>query len=382
MGEGEARDRRLMRQALGLARRALGTVWPNPAVGAVITRGQGDAFEIVGRGWTQPGGRPHAETEALARAGGRARGGTLFVSLEPCAHQGRTPPCADAVIEAGLARVVVATRDPDPRVAGEGIARLRAAGIAVGEPVLEDEARWLNAGHLLRQIAGRPFVQLKLAVSADGRIAPGTGRPVWVTDAVARARGHLMRARSDAILVGRGTVEADDPELTCRLPGLEDRSPLRVVLDSALRISPQSRLIASAEAVPLWIFCAPDAPMERQGTLLEAGALVQRVPRGADGGLDLAAVLAELAGRGITRLLVEGGPHVARAFLDAGLVDEVVIFRGSAALGRKGLLPFVDDGLERVTEGDAWQIGERHAAGDGTETPYRARDALARLHTF
>ena len=244
-------DRRYMAMALGLARRGLGTTSPNPSVGAVIVLGAGNGAELVGRGWTQPGGRPHAEVEALVRAGDKACGATAYVTLEPCSHHGQTPPCADALIDAGVARLVVAIGDPDRRVAGRGLARLRDAGVEVVEGVQADEARWVTAGHILREKVGRPFVQLKLAVSADGRIAVGTGkpgamdggRPVWVTGKMARRRGHLLRAEADAILVGRGTVQADNPDLTCRLPGLAARSPIRVVLDSTLQMDAGARLV-------------------------------------------------------------------------------------------------------------------------------------------
>ncbi len=219
----------MMRLALHVARRGLGNTAPNPAVGAVIA--EPSRGEIIARGWTQPGGRPHAETEAIRRAGARARGATLYVTLEPCAHFGKTPPCANAIIEAGLARVVVGTGDPDPRTKGQGIARLQDAGIEVREGVLEAACRRMTLGHILRVTKQRPFVQLKMAFAADGAVPRGAkGKPLFVTGAEARAQGHLLRAEADAILVGAGTVIDDDPELTCRLPGLEGQSPVRVVL--------------------------------------------------------------------------------------------------------------------------------------------------------
>jgi len=365
-----------MKAALRLAHRSLGNTWPNPAVGAVIVDDEG---VIIARGRTRPGGRPHAERSALDAAGDAARGAQLYVTLEPCAHQGGTPPCADAIIAAGIERVVVACRDPDSRVAGRGVARLREAGIAVTEGVCREAARWLNAGHTLSRTKGRPFVQLKLAVSGDGRIAAGSGRPVWVTGGVARARAHLMRARADAILIGRGTALADNPELTCRIPGLAERSPMRVVLDSGLAIAPTSRLLAGAEEVPLWLFCASDTPRERDGPLLEQGALIQRVDRAEGGGLDLQAILRELAERGITRVLVEGGPHVARSFLDAGLVDEVVVFRGTGTLGCKALEPFVTGGLERLTDCPDWQCNDQRRLDTDTLTVYRNRATERRI---
>ncbi|MGH7115700.1 MAG: bifunctional diaminohydroxyphosphoribosylaminopyrimidine deaminase/5-amino-6-(5-phosphoribosylamino)uracil reductase RibD, partial [Stellaceae bacterium] len=253
-----------MRTALALARRGLGAVWPNPAVGCVIIS-QG---RVVGRGWTQPGGRPHAETEALRRAGGAARDATAYVSLEPCCHWGRTPPCADALIKAGVRRVVIALEDPDPRVAGNGIARLRAAGLAVEIGPGAEDAAEINAGFLTRQRLGRPLVTLKLATSLDGRIATGSGESQWITGPPARQRAHLLRARHDAVMVGTGTVLADDPELTCRLPGLGHRSPLRVVLDRRLRIPRSAHVIADARQSPTWVFTLSGADPARREALL------------------------------------------------------------------------------------------------------------------
>src|SRR5580700_4659831 len=227
-----------MRTALGLARRGLGNTWPNPAVGCVIVKDG----RVVGRGWTQKGGRPHAETEALARAGKGAKGATAYVSLEPCSHHGKTPPCAEALIAAGVSRVVAAVEDPDPRVSGRGIARLRAAGIAVEAGLCAAEAAELNAGFFCRVAQGRPLVTLKLAASLDGRIATPTGKSRWITGPAARERAHLLRAAHDAVLIGTGTALADDPQLTCRLPGLEARSPVRIVIDRTLRLPATLRL--------------------------------------------------------------------------------------------------------------------------------------------
>jgi diaminohydroxyphosphoribosylaminopyrimidine deaminase/5-amino-6-(5-phosphoribosylamino)uracil reductase len=324
-------DRRLMAIALRLAQRGLGRTAPNPAVGAVIA--DEATGEVIARGWTQPGGRPHAETEAIGRAGARARGATMYVTLEPCSHHGKTPPCADAIIAAGLARVVVAIEDPDPRVAGRGIERLRAAGIAVTRGVRAAEADWITRGHILRVTERRPFIQLKLALGADGRVARGqAGRPVWVTGPEARAQGQLLRAFSDAILVGRGTVRDDDPELTCRLPGLAARSPLRVVLASDLQLEPSSRLVRTAREVPVVVFCAPDADAGRRRALEAAGCEIHSVRRVA-GMLWVPAVLEALAARGVTRLLVEGGPGIWASFARAAMGDEVLLFRARAGTG-------------------------------------------------
>lgn len=324
-------DLRFMQLALTLGRRGLGNAWPNPAVGAVVVK---DGV-VLGRGWTQAGGRPHAETEALRRAGAAARGATLYVTLEPCSHFGRTPPCADAIVAAGIARVVSALGDPNPKVAGDGYAKLRAAGIAVTEGLGADEARRDHAGHIRRIRDGRPHITLKLAMSADGKAALAGGKPVQITGEETRKRVHLMRAMNDAILIGIGTVLADDPALTCRLPGMANLSPVRVVLDPALRLPPGSQLVATARDIPVWAVCAMDAPSEREVTLSERGVAVIRTQGGADG-LDLVCVLRALADRGITRLMVEGGPTVAASFLRSDLVDEAWLLHGPAAIGADG----------------------------------------------
>ncbi|MGY3690284.1 diaminohydroxyphosphoribosylaminopyrimidine deaminase/5-amino-6-(5-phosphoribosylamino)uracil reductase [Bradyrhizobium sp. USDA 3240] len=272
----KAADLRFMQLALALGRRGLGRTWPNPAVGAVIVK---DGV-IVGRGWTQPGGRPHAEVEALRRAGSAARGATLYVTLEPCSHFGRSPPCADAVVAAGLARVVSAIEDPNPDVGGKGHAKLRAAGIAVDVGLCAAEAARDHAGHFRRITDQRPHVILKLAVSADDKIAAGGHEPVAITGEAARTRVHLLRAQSDAILIGIGTVRADDPMLTCRLPGMAARSPVRVVLDRALRISGDSRLVHSARETPLWVMTSDLAEAPAAMMLGAAGAEVIRVASG------------------------------------------------------------------------------------------------------
>jgi diaminohydroxyphosphoribosylaminopyrimidine deaminase / 5-amino-6-(5-phosphoribosylamino)uracil reductase len=325
-------DARFMALALTLGRRGLGRTWPNPAVGAVIVK---DGV-IVGRGWTQPGGRPHAEVEALRRAGPLARGATLYVTLEPCSHFGRSPPCADAVIAAGIARVVSAIEDPNPEVAGAGHARLRAAGVVVDVGLGAEEARHAHAGHIRRMRDGRPNVALKLAVSADGKAGAAGRKPLAITGDAAREHVHLLRAQNDAILIGSGTALADDPVLTCRLPGMEVYSPVRVVLDSVLRLPPGSRLLRSVAEVPLWVVATNDAPSAAKLALEAAGATVLAVAR-AGKGLDLAAVLRLLAERGITRLMVEGGPMIAAALLSADLVDEAALFRSDMIVGADGI---------------------------------------------
>lgn len=333
--DAKATDLRFMQLALTLGRRGQGRTWPNPAVGAVVVK---DGV-ILGRGWTQPGGRPHAEPVALAQAGDAARGATLYVTLEPCSHFGKSPPCADAIIAAGIARVVAAIEDPNPDVAGQGHARLRAAGIRVDVGLCADEAARDHAGHFRRIRDKRPHVVLKLAVSPDDRIAAPGRKPVAVTGEMVRSRVHLLRAQCDAVLVGIGTVQADNPELTCRLPGMAKRSPVRVVLDRALRISGNSRLVHSARTTPLWVMTSDIAEAPAAMALGAAGAQVLRVPAASSPvpGLDLPAVLHSLAEKGITKLLVEGGSKVASSFVTAGLVDEVWLFRGPQAIGEGGI---------------------------------------------
>lgn len=322
-------DIRHMRHALRLAERSLGSVAPNPAVGCVIVSPDG---RIVGRGRTQKGGRPHAEAVALEAAGALARGATAYVTLEPCSHHGQTPPCADALVAAGVARVVVAVEDPDERVNGGGVARLRAAGIAVDVGVLGQDAADLNRGFFLRVKEGRPLVTLKMAQSLDGRSASSSGESKWITGPEARAYGHLLRARHDAILVGIETALADDPELTCRIPGLEARSPLRVVLDTRLRLTEWSKLAQTARDIPTLVFTSKTPG----GALAACGVDIVQIPRDARGRPDVRLVLKELAGRGITRLLVEGGASVHASFLDRGFADRLEVFGAPTVLGGSG----------------------------------------------
>jgi len=327
-----AEDRRLMALALSLGRRGLGRTWPNPAVGAVIVK---DGV-IVGRGWTQAGGRPHAEVEALRRAGAAARGATLYVTLEPCSHHGKSPPCADAIIAAGIARVVSALEDPNPEVAGAGHARLRAAGIAVDIGIGAEEARRDHAGHILRMTAGRPRVLLKLAISADGKAAAAGRQPVAITGEPVRDRVHLLRAQNDAVAIGIGTALADDPVLTCRLPGMFKDSPVRVVFDSKLRLPLESRLVRSAYETPVWALAGMQAPEAAEFALLPRGVEVLRSPESTDP-LDLRDALEFLAAKGITRLMVEGGPTLAGALIAADLVDEAILFHSAKIVGDEGI---------------------------------------------
>jgi diaminohydroxyphosphoribosylaminopyrimidine deaminase/5-amino-6-(5-phosphoribosylamino)uracil reductase len=329
-------DKRFMALALALGRRALGNAWPNPAVGAVLVRDENGAPIVVGRGWTQPGGRPHAETEAIRRAGAAARGATLYVTLEPCSHHGKTPPCADAIIAAGITRVVSALEDPNPEVAGKGHTRLRTHGIKVDIGVGTAEAARAHAGHISRIRSGRPHITLKLAVSTDGKVALAGRRPAAISGQSARDRVHLMRAQNDAIMVGIGTVLCDDPQLTCRLPGMASRSPVRVVLDTQLRLPLARALVTTAQAVPTWVVAGPDASTEAQQALQKHGLKVFRVEAHGTQ-LDLAAVMTLLAQQGITRLMVEGGPILAAALVAENLIDEAVLLRSPRPIGGEGI---------------------------------------------
>jgi diaminohydroxyphosphoribosylaminopyrimidine deaminase/5-amino-6-(5-phosphoribosylamino)uracil reductase len=365
--EGRELDRRAMRAALALARRGLGTVWPNPAVGCVIVNGG----RVVGRGWTQPGGRPHGETEALRRAGKAARGATAYVSLEPCCHWGRTPPCADALIAAGVRRAVVALEDPDRRVAGEGLRRLRAAAIQVETGLCAAEAFEVNAGFFNRLRLGRPLVTLKLATSVDGRIATRDGESQWITGPPARERAHWLRAAHDAIMVGTGTVLADDPQLTCRLPGLSHRSPLRIVIDRSLRIPPSVRIIAEARQTPTWILTSPSADPTRRQALLASGVTVIDV---ADGSVGLAAALAAVGERGITRLLVEGGGRLAASLVAGRLVDRLAWVHAPLLIGDDGIPAIAAFGLEMLANAPRFERLSTETLGDDVLTVFRACD--------
>jgi len=350
-----------MRLALSLAARALGSAWPNPAVGCVIVRDG----RVVGRGWTAEGGRPHAEAVALAAAGERAAGATAYVTLEPCAHQGRAGPCADALAEAGIARVVAAIGDPDPRTAGEGFARLKAAGVEVEVGLEADAARDVALGFLLRHAEARPMVTLKLATSLDGRIATGAGESRWITSEAARARVQGLRASHDAIMVGIGTAMADDPELTCRLPGFRGRPRLRVVLDRHLRLPHGHRLVRAASAAPTLVLAAHGADRHRAAALRDAGVEVAEVGGAGPEGIDLRAALGALCARGVTRVLCEGGGRVAASLLRAGLVDRLARFTGALAIGAEGVPAVGGMGLSRLAGAPRMVLLASEACGDG-----------------
>ncbi len=365
--ESKAADQRFMQLVLTLGRRGQGRTRPNPAVGALVVK---DGV-IVGRGWTQPGGRPHAEPEALKRAGEAARGATLYVTLEPCSHIGKSPPCADAIIAAGIARVVSAIEDPNPEVAGQGHAKLRAAGIAVDIGLGAAEAARDHAGHFRRVRDKRPHVILKLAVSSDDKIGAAGRKPVAISGEAAKARMHLLRAQCDAILVGIGTVRADDPLLTCRLPGMAARSPVRVVLDRSLRIPGSSRLVHSARETPLWVMTSNLAEAPAAMKLGGAGAQLIRVAAATTSrGLDLASVLHELSGKGITRLLVEGGARVASSFVAAGLVDEVWLLRGADPVGADGVAALDALPLTAITQSPRFRVRASETLQKDTLTIY------------
>jgi diaminohydroxyphosphoribosylaminopyrimidine deaminase/5-amino-6-(5-phosphoribosylamino)uracil reductase len=340
---GAAGDAAHMRSALALARRGLGSTWPNPSVGCVVVRDR----RVLGRAVTAPGGRPHAEPRALEMAGPQARGATVYVTLEPCNHYGQTPPCTEALIEAGIARVVVAMRDPDPRVNGEGLGRLRAAGIAVTEGVLEAEAREVVAGFASRVLRHRPLVTLKLAATLDGRIATGAGESRWITGEPARRLGHAMRGRHDAVLVGVGTVLADDPDLTCRIPGFRPTPVVRVIVDTHLRTPLTSRLVATAAESPTWMLIREGTDPERRHALADLGVSVIETS-GAVAGVDLAKGLAALAEAGLTQVLVEGGAKIAAALLRADLVDRIAWFHAPSVMGADGWPSVQAFGVERL----------------------------------
>jgi diaminohydroxyphosphoribosylaminopyrimidine deaminase/5-amino-6-(5-phosphoribosylamino)uracil reductase len=338
-------DVRFMALALALGRRGLGNTWPNPAVGAVIVK---DGF-IVGRGWTQPGGRPHAEVEALRQAKRHAHGATLYCTLEPCSHQGKSPPCADAIIKAGIARVVSAIEDPNPEVAGKGHERIRAKGIQVDVGLCAEEARRAHAGHFRRVQKSRPYVTLKLAISSDEKVGLPGRKPVMLSGDEARNRVFQMRAQHDAILVGIGTVRADNPQLNCRLPGMLERSPVRVVLDASLKLPLATSVVATVSATPTWVFTSRKPSDIAEDILKQKGCKVFRVAD-QNGKLDLDEVLKVLAEQGITRLMVEGGPIVAASFVGADLVDEAVLLRAEKTVGPTGIDALEGMALGALTE--------------------------------
>jgi diaminohydroxyphosphoribosylaminopyrimidine deaminase/5-amino-6-(5-phosphoribosylamino)uracil reductase len=360
-----------MRLALALGARMQGRVWPNPAVGCVLVRDG----RIVGRGWTQPGGRPHAEAVALAQAGAAARGATAYVSLEPCAHHGRTPPCADALVAAGVVRVVTPLEDPDPRVSGRGHRALLNAGVDVLVGVEAARARADHAGFLSRVERGRPFVTLKLALTLDGRIATASGESRWITGPEGRRHAHMLRACHDAVMVGGGTARADDPDLTVRGLGVAHQ-PVRVVLDSRLRLEATGRLGTTARQVPVWLCHGPRAPEGARRDWLAAGARLFDCAAGPDGsGLDAGHVLARLAAEGLTRVFCEGGGALAASLLRAGLVDEIVAVSAGKVIGADGRPGMGALGLTRLADAPLFRLQESRRLGDDMLHRWACADA-------
>jgi len=331
--EGHDEDRRWMDAALNLGERSLGLAAPNPAVGAILVK----EGAVVGRGVTASGGRPHAERIAIAEVGESARGATLYVTLEPCSHFGGTPPCADAIVEAGIARVVSPMDDPNPRVAGQGHARLRAEGVMVTVGPGSAQARRDHRGHIMRVTAGRPCVTLKLAETADGYASGGPHDPrLRITGQIANLRVQIMRATHEAIMIGIETALADDPALTVRLPGL-DRKPWRVVLDTHLRLPLRSRVATGAREFPMLVVAGPEASEEAAARLSDLGVAVERVGLDPEGHVDLNKALNALSARGVTRVFSEGGPQVAAQLIELGLADDVVLITAVKPLGRPGV---------------------------------------------
>jgi len=357
-------DARFMALALSLGRRGMGRVWPNPAVGCVIVRDG----RIVGRGHTKDGGRPHAETEALAQAGAAAQGATAYVTLEPCSHHGKTPPCANALIAAGVAEVVVATGDPNPQVSGAGIAMLAAAGITVRIGVMQAEADADHAGFFLTQTSGRPYLTLKLATTLDGRIATSTGDSQWITGPQARRLVHAMRARHDAVMVGAGTVRADDPMLDVRDMGAV-KQPVRVIVSSDLNLPIDCRLGRTARTQPVWL-CHGQVADAAGWTAQGARSFPTPLTGGA---VDMKAALGDLAAAGLTRIFCEGGGQLAASLIAAGLVDELVLFHGPKVIGGDGLSALGLLGVTVLADAPRFTLLEQRPLGDDMMSRWRVR---------
>lgn len=360
-----------MAVALRLARRASGTAWPNPAVGCVLVAHRGGMPVVVGRGWTAPGGRPHAETQALGRAGAAARGATAYVTLEPCYHHGQTPPCTEALIDAGVARCVVALGDPDERVSGRGLSALKSAGVDITTDVLAGDAEQLGFGYLRVRRGGLPAVTLKLATTLDGRIATASGESKWITGEEARAFAHALRARHDAVAVGLGTVTADDPRLDCRLPGRPGQPAAYVVFDSRLRMPLDCRLSKAAGQVPVFVVTGPEVATERQKAAADRGLCVLPVDADGAGRPRPAAALAALASEGLTSVMIEGGGQIAAAFLAAGCVDRIAMFTGARAVGGDGTSAIAPFGVEKLGDAPSFTLAETRVLGDDLFAAYR-----------
>ncbi|MCR9155901.1 MAG: bifunctional diaminohydroxyphosphoribosylaminopyrimidine deaminase/5-amino-6-(5-phosphoribosylamino)uracil reductase RibD [Rhodobacteraceae bacterium] len=351
-------DVRHMHRALELGRRGMGNTWPNPAVGCVIVKDEA----IVGEGWTQPGGRPHAETEALARAGEAARGATAYVTLEPCAHYGQTPPCSDALIAAGIARVVAPFLDTDPRVSGQGFVRLRAAGVEVDTGVCADEAAKDHAGFFCRIEMDRPLLTLKLATSLDGRIATASGDSQWITGPHTRSYVHQLRATHDAVMVGAGTVRADDPLLTVR--GFDvPRQPVRIVVSRRLDLPINSNLARTLDVAPVWLCHAEDAPENARKAWAERGAELIEVPlHGRQ--VDIPSMMLALGRAGLTRVFCEGGGELAASLLAADVVDRLDLHIGGVVIGAEGRPALGALGLDTLAEAPRFGLTSVRQSGD------------------
>jgi diaminohydroxyphosphoribosylaminopyrimidine deaminase/5-amino-6-(5-phosphoribosylamino)uracil reductase len=360
-------DTHFMRAAIALSQRGLGTTWPNPPVGCIIVR---DGV-IIAQGVTALGGRPHAETQALAMAGEAARGATAYVSLEPCSHTGQTPPCAQALIDAGIARVVIGARDPDPRVDGQGAAMLREAGIDVTEDVLAEEAAEPLLGFLTRLRHGRPMVTLKLATTLDGRIATSSGESQWITGTPARKSAHALRGRHDAVMVGVGTVLADDPDLTCRIDGYTARPQPRIVADSHLRTALTARIVATAARTPTWILHRDGADANRIAALTDAGVTCVEVA-GDEVGISPGAALTALGDAGLTSILLEGGARLAAAMLRAGVVDRLALYQAPALIGGDGIPAVQAMGVAVLDAMKRFKLVSRTRLGEDTLSEFVA----------
>lgn len=360
-----------MQTALSLAGRGVGRVAPNPAVGCVIVGKNG---HVAGRGWTQPGGRPHAETEAIGRAGDKCQGATAYVTLEPCDHRGKTPPCSVALIDAGIKRVVVACTDPDPRVAGKGVRRLKGAGLEVIEGILEAEAIALNAGFIMRINQERPVFTLKAATSLDGRIATRTGHSQWITGPQARATGHMMRARHDAIMIGIGTALADNPSLNCRLPGMEAFSPTRIIADSTLQLPLSSPLVETAGDIPTIIMTAPGADKRKARDLSKKGVKVIEIEATPAGHPSPAGMAKALAKEGLNSVMIEGGGKLAGAFMQSGLIDRLAWFHAAKLIGGDGVPSLAAFGVESLADCSYFQRTELRSCGDDIFETYELKN--------
>jgi len=360
-----------MRTALALAKRGLGIVAPNPAVGCVIVKGDG---QVAGRGWTQIGGRPHAENEAIRRAGAQCNGATAYVTLEPCSHEGKTPPCSMSLVNAGIKRVVVACEDPDPRVSGNGIKILKKAGIEVVQGILEKEAKSLNMGFFTRLSKGRPLFTLKSATSLDGKIATQSGQSKWITGSEARAIGHMLRARNDAIVIGVGTALADKPELTCRINGMEGYSPSRVIIDSSLKLPLPNPLVKTAKKTPTIVLTTTMADKKKIFLLKKQGVKVIGLAPLPSGQLAPELIAKTLGTRGLNNVLIEGGSKIAGSFIAAGLVDRLAWFHAPQIIGGDGLNSIAEYGVDKLLEAKSFKRITQHECGKDIYEVYERRN--------